>query len=184
MRGFTLIELAATITIFTIIGSLALARYPEFSQRAALTKTAQEIALALRKAQSLSLGVRGTGAGPLQFPSYGVRFQLAAPREFFIFADVNGDNRYTASDAIIERFAINFSPSIFQICTGEETLSIPDCSHTALDIVYSRPQASSQFPVIIVGAMGAADAEIKIRNPAGTAQKAIIAWTTGQVAVR
>ncbi len=184
MRGFTLVELAVTITVFAVIGSLALANYPRFSQRASLTKTAQEIAMALRKAQSLSFGVRGVGAGSLQFPGYGVRFQLATPHEFFIFADLNGDNRYNSSDAIIETFTIHFSPSIFQICTGEETLPSPNCSHTALDIVYSRPQASSQYPVIIVGAAGAADAEIKIRNPAGDTVKTVVAWTTGQVAVK
>lgn len=184
MRGFTLAELAVTITIFVIIGSLTLANYPQFSQRAALVKTAQEIAMALRKAQSFSFGVRGAGAGSPQFPGYGVQFRTATPRQYFIFADLNGNNRHDASDAIIETFTIQSSPSIFEICTGEETLTAPDCSHAAIDIVYSRPQASSQYPVIIVGAGAAADAEIKVRNPAGDIVKTVVAWTTGQIAVR
>lgn len=187
--GFSLIELLVTVSIFVIIASLALASYPQFSRRMALSRTAQEVALALRKTQSFSLGVRAIGSGPsIKFPSYGIHFSDEA-REFFIFADLPGvgtQNQYDDGiDPKIEIFYIQSSPIISALCIGEETIPPGNCALGVLDIIYLRPQQSSgQFPVVIVGAGGASDAEIKVSNPSGTVVKTVVAWITGQIAVK
>jgi len=180
VRGFTLIELLVTVGIFVLVSSLILANYPKFASRISLSRTAQEIALSLKKAQSFGLGVREFGAGSSIFPGYGVHFDLAADREYLIFADINANKSYDASSELVELFQIETSPRIISLCAGEKTQPPGDCSLTNLDITYLRPAPNIFFKGGVQ--ISYSDVEVKIASPDGTT-RTITVWTTGQISV-
>ena len=57
-RGFTLVELVMVVGITAMISAAVLANFPSFRSRIALDREAGKVALALRKAQQYSNGVR------------------------------------------------------------------------------------------------------------------------------
>ena len=62
-RGFSLIELVVAVGIMTLINIMIFASYPEFSQKMALKRTSEEIALIVRQAQAYALGIKRTASG-------------------------------------------------------------------------------------------------------------------------
>lgn len=96
-RGFSLVELMVTITIFIMITSITLTNYPRFSNKLSLDLLAQDIALSVRQAQISGASVLGSkskeGEEARVFKAYGVHFE--APRSeddnaypYLIFADL------------------------------------------------------------------------------------------------
>ena len=61
--GFTLTELLVVVGIMTIMNLLIFANYPEFSQRLALKRTSEDVALIVRQAQAYSLGIKSQFRG-------------------------------------------------------------------------------------------------------------------------
>ena len=57
-RGFSLIELMVAVGIMTLINIMIFASYPEFSQKMALKRTSEEVALIARQAQAYALGIK------------------------------------------------------------------------------------------------------------------------------
>ncbi len=115
-RGITLIELIVVIFIFAVVSSVLLFNYSSFSTNITVKNLAQEIALSIRKAQTLATSVRGASPGSpferdlLGNPiGYGITFSLGGGgggfqilpqaglgrKGFIIFKDLNGDGFYT-----------------------------------------------------------------------------------------
>ena len=69
--GFTLTELLVVVGIMTIMNLLIFANYPEFSQRLALKRTSEDIALIVRQAQAYSLGIKKPAFGKGIIPVLG-----------------------------------------------------------------------------------------------------------------
>ncbi len=100
-RGFTLIELMVVLAISSMIMAVVLFNYRGFVDQIALNGAAQEIALALREAQSYGLSVRGVldSSGAYTFTSaYGVYFSRDYPNSIEIFVDKNRDGAFTDQD--------------------------------------------------------------------------------------
>ncbi|MEW5908140.1 MAG: prepilin-type N-terminal cleavage/methylation domain-containing protein [Patescibacteria group bacterium] len=173
-KGFTFIELLVTVSIFTIISSFLLISYSQFSARASLRKTAQEVALAIRETQVFALIVRKAGA---LYPGYGIHFDITAPNSFIIFSDINNDNAYNAGE-LVKQYQIISKDSISNLCSGVETLPPGICSLSNLDIVYLRPR-----PKIAVNGVEFNDAEIRIQSDKGYLKK-IKVWPSGQIEIR
>lgn len=188
--GFTLIELIVTVSIFLVVSSIVLVSYPDFSQRMALNRTAQEVALTFRKAQSFALAVRGFGS---QFPGYGVRFDLAdSDRAFILFADFPtgtedflGDQRYGGPDSgeKVEEFRIQTAAKITRLCKNKQPdgVSWENCELSNVEAVYTRPD-----PIIALradgDAQGVSNLGIEISSLRGVT-KTIVVWITGQVTI-
>jgi prepilin-type N-terminal cleavage/methylation domain-containing protein len=87
--GFTLIELMVTMSIVTVIMSVVLFSYSKFSDRLALTSAAQEMAIAMRQAQSYGLNVKESATGGGAFTSaFGFFVDPAGdPTHYIIFVD-------------------------------------------------------------------------------------------------
>ncbi len=208
--GFTLIELLVSISIFVVITSVILSNYSLYSRQTDLTRTAQEIALALRKAQSYSLAVRGFGTGlTLTFSAWGLHFEnpLASPppspqwvnaaKQFVFYSDTSGDKKYGGSNDLSdpakcsavpnecsELLQINTSAKIVKLCSGLKT-SNPTCSNPPkyIDITYQRPNPSITICNDLNCLSSVTDYEICLTSSDGNYKRTIYVWNTGQIAI-
>lgn len=179
-KGFTLIEMIIVISIFVIISTIMLADFPGFSQRVALERTAQEIALSFREAETEALSVGEAAFGTGIFPGFGVHFSISSPREYILFADLNNNNVYDGVSEEVDHFFIEKSPQIVGLCVDVETSPPGNCSITRVDIVYLRPDPTI---TITTDAGEYSNTTIIIETPRGD-QKSIISWFTGQIEIR
>jgi prepilin-type N-terminal cleavage/methylation domain-containing protein len=106
-RGFSLVELMVSITIFIMITSITLTNYPRFSNKLSLDLLAQDIALSVRQAQISGSSVLGsksvTGEEARVFKAYGVRFEAPRPADeaaypYIIFADITSSSNFNQYD--------------------------------------------------------------------------------------
>ncbi len=95
-RGFTLVELMVSISIFMLLTGVTLMSYPKFSNKLSLDLLAEDIALSLRQAQifgSSVLGSKSTTAGQTKtFGAYGIHFEKPTatnPYAYLLFADID-----------------------------------------------------------------------------------------------
>lgn len=100
--GFTMVELAVTMSIFAVLTSVVLANYRTFSNNADFLNVADSIALSLREAQIYGVGSKGASCGApipiLNFQcAYGVVFS-ENDTFYKIFIDTNANSVYDPSD--------------------------------------------------------------------------------------
>lgn len=96
--GVTLIELIVVVSIFSVVSSVMLFNYSDFSTNVSIRNLSQDIALTIRKSQTSATSVQGvTGSGSIRsYPAYGIVFSLEPnstsflpnPKRFIPFADV------------------------------------------------------------------------------------------------
>lgn len=111
-KAFTLIELMVTVSIFMVITTVVLYQNSKFNSSILLTNSAYEVALTIRQAQvfgvasrKVTIGAFGTegatvGGRTAYQIGYGVYFDKANSKSFTLFADVNSDSNYDASEII------------------------------------------------------------------------------------
>lgn len=135
--GFTMVELAVTMSIFAVLTSVVLANYRTFSNNADFLNVADNIALSLREAQIYGVGSKGASSGCGAPPSafncaYGVVFNTED--DFYrIFIDTNEDSAYTSADQILETTHL---PSGSRI-TDVSCSPLGTCSGVA--VLFKRP---------------------------------------------
>lgn len=194
MNGFTLVELVVVIGIAALISTVALANFPQFRDRIAVNKESGKVAVALRNAQSFSLGVRQFNPPPGQqggcqevfqsnFPSYGVSFTAGAA-EYFLFGDVDCDMEFNLAggsgiDEGIKAFLFEGGVHIESICVNIYDTT-PACGEPAVDIVYARP-----FPQVKISSsgVGRASARLELQSRDGATKRNVVILNTGQVSV-
>jgi len=204
--GFTLIELIVVVGIFVIITTVLLVNYTKFNSDIVLQNVAHHIALSVRQAQTYGLSVKGfgTGAGAV-FPGYGIYFNTTLPREFYLFADTDGDKHMlgnpvgcvTGVDECSEKITIKSSEYIYAICgnlkndgvpafsTIDDVSGVLNCSvMDALHAVFTRPDPDAELSGYITGTgyESYSDAEIVIASP-NRDVRTIVVWSTGQISV-
>lgn len=184
-RGFTLTELMVVVGIMTIMNLLIFANYPEFSQRLALKRTSEDVALIVRQAQAYSLGIkRPLGATDDNYNGFGVRFDksVANKKSLIIFADKNKNNVYDVGDSCgsigsecFQEYKINTGDFVSELtcdkaCLGEGSF---------IDIFYPRAT-----PVAKINNNGDYSyAEITIQSPKKKT-RIIKVWISGQVSIK
>jgi prepilin-type N-terminal cleavage/methylation domain-containing protein len=137
-HGFTLMELLVSLSIVTLIMISVLWNYSSFNDDLALTSAAQEMAIAVRKAQTYGLTVKEVTPGGGQFSfAYGVHFDPTNdPNNYYIFADINANHKYDAGAEIIEKYPLRNNVKVGGICDGS---SCPPTNARTLDILFLRP---------------------------------------------
>lgn len=99
--GFTLIEMIVVVLIVAIMATISVLQFSSKRRGVHLDSTVEEIALNLRKAQSLALAVRSTGGTllPQYQNGYGVHFEIgpslshssgASSTSYILFTDFEG----------------------------------------------------------------------------------------------
>ena len=99
-QGFTLVEILVVISIVTVLGSVVIFSYGNFNDRLALSSAAQEVALAIRQAQTYGINVKETTMGGGDFTkAFGVYFTQTSGQNkaYYLFADKNSDKKYSSA---------------------------------------------------------------------------------------
>jgi len=182
-KGFSLIELLVTVSIFTIITGIVLANFPTFSSKIALENLANEVALAVRQAQVFGVASREFGVGSGVFPTHGVHFDKAQNTTFFLYADTNENNKYDGDAELIETFTIHRRNSISQLC-GFQNINSACKKLNYLDITFTRPNPE---PTIIgrvgMGNVNYSYSTITMKSPSGNT-RLVTVWSNGQIAIK
>lgn len=178
-KGFSLIELMVAVGILTIINIMIFASYPEFSQKMALKRTSEEIALIARQAQAYALGIKKSVSASDDYFGFGVHFQKSKPKSIFLFTDSGAipNKIYDAGELFQE----------FKISAGDYVSELWICASfcqavSALDIVY--PRAASMATINNDDTLSYA--KITIKSPRGNEEKNkkyIKIWISGQISV-
>ena len=181
-RGFTLTELLVVVGIMTIMNLLIFANYPEFSQRLALKRTSEDIALIVRQAQAYSLGIKKPVSG--DYSGFGVHFDKKNNTNLILFADTNTTNNKTYDEGeLFQKYIINTGDVVSELrgCTTATCDTDSEPEFDTLDIFY--PRASPM--AMINGKSEASYAKITIMPPKKKNKTRIIEiWASGQISVK
>ncbi len=178
-KGFSFIELLVTVGILTAISIMIFTSYPEFSQRTALKRTSEEVALIVRQAQAYSLGIKMSASGNSDFYGFGVHFDKNEPKSLILFTDSDGDKTYNSGE-LFQEFKIENGNYVSEL---QECYSTTGCAlaGNTLDVVY--PRASS---MATVNNGSASYARVTIKSPRENEaknKKNINIWINGQISV-
>jgi prepilin-type N-terminal cleavage/methylation domain-containing protein len=183
--GFSLVELLASVAIFTIIMSVILVKHSQFSGTLAVENLAYDIALSIRKAQVFGLSVREFKGGGSNFDvGYGLHFDSNTNNSYIFFVDANRNEKYDDSSEIIEVFALNKGNIISKFCAVVSS-SLEKCSTTDiayLDVIFERPNPDAIIKTSLVSDLYNS-AVITITSPNG-AKWDITTITTGQISIQ
>ena len=101
-RGFTVVELIVTVTIFVFMTALIIVRYGAYNQGTMMTNLAYDVALAVRTAQTYGVSVKVSSPTGQDFSAaYGVEFQTGQ-NSFILFVDANTNGFYDAGPDLSE----------------------------------------------------------------------------------
>jgi prepilin-type N-terminal cleavage/methylation domain-containing protein len=198
-RGFTLIEMLVSLSIFAVITSFVIANYRVGQQGDELRISAQLVGSMVRRAQTAAIAggeiascVGGAVNGKVCTPGisaacadgdclrdiprgYGVHFSSAAGKErtMVYFADTNGDRRFDPQEAVRSE---SVSSGAFVSVTGV----FPDDGSGSLDIVFVPPKPN----VLYNAATDETEAVVTLRHRStGKEQTIRINRVSGQVSV-
>ena len=180
-KGFTLIEMLMTLSIFAVITSTVLISHSKFSGNLLLGSLAYDVALSIRQAQVYGLSVREASVGSGIFDvGYGVHFDNNSDSSYILFADLNDNSEYDGQSEIVEVFNINNHYRISDLCGLTPNGSTCVAGVSTIDIVFKRPDPDA----IISSNTGVnhRKAEIILQSSSGEERKVSI-WTTGQISV-
>lgn len=177
--GFTMIEVVVMLSIITIISTVVLVSFTGLSESGAVNRSVRELALALRRAQNMSLAVAQveTSSGSRIPPAVGVRLDLTNPSAYFVFADLLFDKKYTADDAKIGSNE-NFPPGIrLSSLTGPS-----GTSYALIHVIFAAPEAVTTLTDVDGASIGDR-VDIEITSPSGQKKKVVVR-TSGQVSIK
>lgn len=146
-KGFTLVELLVTISIFVILTGIVIFNQGKFNSTILLTNLAYDTALTIRQAQTYGINIKGfdTGSGGIKAVPYGVHFETGDNnKSFILFADIADKNKFNGAtlsacitdEGCVNRYNIQRGNYVSQIDVSKgDTISSVD----KLDIIFQRP---------------------------------------------
>ncbi len=183
-KGFTILELVVSISIFAMMTALVLSKYGKFNQGVLLTNLAYDVALSIRNAQSYGLSVKSSDRSANDFDEpYGVHFDMYSREKFIFFVGsmdkLYYDNQTTQS---LSTTQIKRGSSISNLCVVNS--SNGSCDNVInLDIIFKRPDPSAIIVESKADSKVYSRAEITVSASDKTTKK-IIVNSTGQISVK
>lgn len=147
--GYTFMELVVVISIFSIISSVILFNFSDFSTNISIQNTTADIALVVKEAQSDAIAGRLNETinllGVSNFkPAYGIHFDSGNPSGFIKFTDLDKDYVYGGNCSVsntecLKDIKINGFDQIADICVRALNDTDFNCDINSLDISFERP---------------------------------------------
>jgi prepilin-type N-terminal cleavage/methylation domain-containing protein len=194
-KGFTLIEVMIAVGIVSLIMGTVLFNYSAFNDDLALSAAGQEIAIAVREAQTYGLTVKEAATGGGQFNyAYGIVFDPSnSPTGYLVFVDSNANKKYDAGNGCgsgatecVEQFALRNGMRVTGVCDASGTCP-PGVSNRILDVTFLRPNPDSYIALtdlsgnIVSGPSNTG--KVVVTSPKGT-RLVVTIESTGQVLVK
>lgn len=176
--GFTMVELAVTMAIFTLLISVVLANYRSFTGNADFANATESVALALREAQIYGVGSKqasvacGTPASTFNCP-YGASFKVGQG-QYVIFVDQNENRIYdSATDTVVRTVVLPTGVTI-----SGASCAVASCG-TGFDVTFKRPS-----PDALIGATGEASAVLTLSRATTGKTSSIRISRAGQFSIQ
>ncbi len=187
----TFIELIVVLSIVSIISTVTLFNFTDFSTKVSLQNLAQDIALHIKQSQTNSISGRLTeGFVGGQPPSYGVYFNIDTPSSFIYFRDL-GSPRNHIFDGGCDDLGESGSECL-SITTIESQDYVSDicndsglCGYDDLSVTFVRPFPEPKIFGTRSGTLEelTSGAQVEIVSPKGVNMH-ILVWPTGQISVQ
>src|SRR3989344_3989763 len=193
--GFTLIEVIVVIGIMSVISAIVLVNFPRFQKGHEVEREAAKLALAMRKAQSFSLGVREFNSAfnddpfclniPVRFPGYGVYLTMSLPTVYTIFGDATCSKQYDTFpvDETVENIKIENKAKLGSLKGFNVGICSSGCALDEVLVIYLRPG-----PSVFLTGNGDIDSydyfEISLTSSDGSAAKTVVVRSTGQISIK
>lgn len=138
-KGFTIIELLVITGLIGLMSAVLLPSFRTGDQELALSRSASKLSQDLRRVQEMALSAKETASGEIP-PGYGIYFEPGTyPNQYFLFADLDGDEAYTAGE-------------IIETVTLERKIKISDLSPTSpMSITFVSPNPDVVFSPVDSG---------------------------------
>jgi prepilin-type N-terminal cleavage/methylation domain-containing protein len=178
-QGFTLVELLASVAIFSVITSVAVFNNSQFNSAVLLTNLTYEIALSVRQAQFYGITVKQSASSNNFDSGYGIHFDTASPTTYILFEDKPPQNHVYDVGEALETFTIQKGNRIPKLVlwSGSST-STP----SKVDISFLRPNPDTWITAGGLQSPTYNQANICVSSPLNMKRKAIIE-STGQISV-
>ena len=162
-RGMTYVELIVVFSIFSVITSVVLFNYGDFQAKVDIKNLASDIALKVVEAQKSSLSGQWNLNAPIDWkPSYGVYFDMNAPKQFIYFVDLNNSGDYQTNE-LLDTISITKNNYISRIdkCSNA-TCTLPT-SVNLFSVAFKRPDSSAIFTGLSV--TGSEYVQVTVASP-------------------
>jgi len=110
-RGFTLVELLVSMTVFMIIASVMVANFRKGADRDDLQQGALLITSLLQQAQTYALAGYAL-AGTVPAGGYGLYLDINNPTKVVFFADSDGDSNYDNPGELVASWQYSMPPKV------------------------------------------------------------------------
>ncbi len=190
--GFTLIELLVSVSIVTVIMSVVIFNYGGFNDTLALSAAEQDLAVAVREAQTYGLSVKEVSVGSGNFLSaYGIYFSpTSAGSEYDVFVDANRNGLYdpgsgcgSGSTECIEKFTFRDGIVVSAI---HDVSNVTPVSATSMQISFLRPNPDATINFVTSGGSiveSSLTGKVVLTSPQGKTATVTIG-STGQISVQ
>jgi Tfp pilus assembly protein FimT len=149
-NGFTMIDLVVGLFIIALITGLSYANFHSSSQRSRTLLAAQAVLSDFKLAENYTLGLQAYKGQP-PIGGWGLRFDIATPTQYMIFADADDNKALSINEA-------------FRTIVFPKNISISAISTTSpVDIVFAPPD-----PKIYIKASSTASSTISISDGGNT----------------
>ena len=206
-RGFTLIEMIIVVAMIAIIAAISISQFVKNKQNSTVQNIAEELALNIRRAQSLALAVQPTGTGLGSFQNgYGIYLDLNKSNSYDLFVDFESTPGTGGWDHAYKNNTTGCgSPSItnheclekisFTSADFIESLELCNTTCTTLDssnplaITFLRPNLDAYFCTTSYSNGGCSSStpagyvKINVSSPSNEKVKTVLVWSTGQISI-
>lgn len=176
-KGFTLVELLVTISIFVILTGVVLFNQNKFNSTILLTNLAYDTALTIRQAQTYGINIKEfvTPGNTSEFKPYGVYFTYDEKTSFILFVDIDEDGFYdSGSDGLVNRYSIKRGNYISDICVQSGAGTCLPSSISELNIVFKRPNPDALIRTNNTDSNLYDKAIITLGNPDGSTRNVVV----------
>lgn len=182
--GFTMVEVVVMLSIITAISGIVLASFTGLNEGAILTRSSRELALAIRRAQNMSLAVTqlevGSPPTPQIPPAVGLFLSLADQSRYFLFADLApADFKYAG-----ESEKIGNTEGVFERGVRINRMVGSSGPYTSLHILFSAPEAILRLTDAAGVEIPDDAVDVELTTPSGQLKRTLTIRVSGQISIK